>query len=62
MNDNNSNISSEDLAVLICDALIDADIIKTDKLSQALEITTKEIDVRKNLKDYWCSTCPNIKL
>ena len=62
MNDNNSKISSEDLAALICDALIDANVIKLDNLSKAVEITAKEIDVRKSLKDYWCGTCPNIKI
>ena len=61
MKENNSDISSEDLAALICDALLDAKIIKNDNFEKAIKIATEEIDVRKNLKDYWCNKCPNIK-
>jgi len=61
MNDNNSNLSSKELASLICDALKDANIISNEHLTKAIEISTTEIDVRKSLKDYWCSCCPCAK-
>ena len=56
---NPSDISSEDLAGLIVDALVDAGIISQSAFEDAVSITTEEIDARKYLRDYWCATCPD---
>jgi hypothetical protein len=50
--DDTGRISSEFLAALIIDALIDANIIKKTDLKRAIEIAMEEIDVRKAAGDY----------
>ena len=45
-------IGSEDLAVLIIDALLCASIVKQDDVARAIKIATEEIEVRKALGDY----------
>jgi len=45
-------LTSESLAALIIDALIDAKIIKKEDLEKAIEIATEEIDARKAANDY----------
>lgn len=45
-------ISSEELAVLIIDALLCASIVKQDDVARAIKIATEEIEVRKALGDY----------
>jgi hypothetical protein len=57
-----SDISSENLAVLICDALVDTEIFSKESFEKAVAIATEEIDVRKAMADYWCKKCPNKKV
>jgi len=45
-------LSSEDLAALVVDALLRADIVKAADVKCAIEIATEEIEVRKTLGDY----------
>jgi hypothetical protein len=45
-------LTSESLAVLIVDALIDAKIIDREHLPSAIQIAAVEIEVRKELGDY----------
>jgi hypothetical protein len=45
-------LSSEDLAILILDGLICANLLKKEDLDKAIEIATEEIDARKGLGDY----------
>ena len=49
---NGQKISSESLAALIIDALIDANIVSKDKLELAIEVATEEINSRKAMQDY----------
>jgi hypothetical protein len=50
-------LSSEDLAALVVDALLDAGILRMSDVPRAIRIAAEEIDVRKTLGDYqvWCS-------
>ena len=52
MNSNNSRLSSQSLAALIADALIEAGLLKKEAYSQAESIIIEEIEVRKALGDY----------
>ncbi|MEG4119895.1 hypothetical protein QUA43_20810 [Microcoleus sp. N9_B4] len=45
-------LTSEQLAALIVDALIDAGIIDKQRVPEAIEIAAEEIEVRKALGDY----------
>lgn len=54
----NESISSESLAALIIDALIDAGLIGKSETELALTIAVEEIEVRKAGGDYWCPQCP----
>ncbi len=45
-------LSSEDLAALIVDALVDAGIIDRDRVEDAIAIAAEEITVRKAAGDY----------
>ncbi|MEG3869134.1 MULTISPECIES: hypothetical protein [unclassified Microcoleus] len=47
-----STLTSEQLAALIVDALIDAGIIDKQRVPEAIEIAAEEIEVRKALCDY----------
>jgi hypothetical protein len=50
--DSTDKLSSEGLAPLIIDALLQAKIVKQEDVQRALEIATEEIVVRKALGDY----------
>ena len=52
------SISSESLAALIVDALIDAGLIGKSATELATTIAAEEIEVRKAGGDYWCGQCP----
>ncbi|MEX2499799.1 MAG: hypothetical protein WD397_13100 [Wenzhouxiangellaceae bacterium] len=45
-------LSSEDLAALVVDALLRADIVNAEDVERAIEIAVEEINVRKILGDY----------
>jgi hypothetical protein len=45
-------ISSEGLATLIVDALVDAGLVRKEDSESAVRVTTEEINVRKALQDY----------
>jgi hypothetical protein len=47
-----NKLSSNDLAVLIVDALIDENIISKEDLDKSIEIVIKEIEAREALGDY----------
>ena len=47
-----NRISSEDLAAIIIDALLDVGIVKKTDVQRALEIAMDKIDGRKELGDY----------
>ena len=47
-----NRLSSEELAALIVDALLRADIVKQEQVERAMRIAVQEIDVRKVLGDY----------
>lgn len=51
-------LSSEDLAALIIDALLRAGIVQAVDVKRAIAITAEEIDVRKILGDYPISRTP----
>lgn len=48
----NEKLTSESLAALIIDALVDAGIIKKEDMERSIEIATEEINVRKAAGDY----------
>jgi hypothetical protein len=50
--DHSKRISSETLALLIVDALVDAKIVKKEDLKRAIDIAVEEINVRKACGDY----------
>jgi hypothetical protein len=52
MKDENGRRSSRDLAVLVVDALVDAEIVKKEDFDAAVEIAAEEIEVRKAMGDY----------
>ena len=45
-------LSSEELATLVIDALLRADIVKAGDVERAIRMATEEIEVRKALGDY----------
>lgn len=45
-------LTSESLAALIVDALVDAGIIKNEDIERSIEIAAEEISVRKVAGDY----------
>lgn len=45
-------MDSSELAGLIVDALLRADIVRRDDVARAIKIATEEIDVRKAMGDY----------
>jgi len=47
-----ATLASQDLAILIVDALVVAGIIKQQDMQRAMSIVVEEIDVRKALGDY----------
>lgn len=47
-----TGMPSEDLAAIIVDALVRANIVDERDVGRALKIATEEIDVRKALGDY----------
>jgi hypothetical protein len=52
VSDSKKRITSEEMAAVIADALIDAGLIRRDDLESAIAIITEEIDARKALGDY----------
>jgi len=50
--DEQGRLSSESLAALVVDALIDANLVKREDADRAIKIATDEIEVRKGLHDY----------
>jgi hypothetical protein len=50
--DKQGRLSSESLAALVVDALVDANVVKQEDAERAIKIATEEIDVRKSLQDY----------
>jgi hypothetical protein len=48
----NEKLSSESLAALIVDALIDAKIVQREQAERAIQIATEEINARKAAGDY----------
>lgn len=48
----NGKLTSESLAILIVDALVDAGIIPKEDVERSIEIATEEINVRKAAGDY----------
>jgi len=47
-----NRLNSVDLAALIVDALLCAEIVQADAVKRAIEIATEEIEARKALGDY----------
>lgn len=47
-----NKLSSEDFAVLVVDALVDAQIISKAECQRAVEIVSIEINARKGIGDY----------
>jgi hypothetical protein len=52
-------ITSEGLAALIVDALVDAGLVSKGKFETAVQIATEEIDVRTAAGDYDSRDTPN---
>ena len=52
MKDETGKLTSEGLAVLIVDALIDAGLLKKEDFERAVGIAAEEIEVRKAAGDY----------
>lgn len=50
--ESDGTLTSESLAVLIIDGLLDAGLIKDEDFEKAIRIATLEIDVRKHAGDY----------
>lgn len=50
--DEQGQLSSESLAALVIDALIDANVVKREDAERAIRIATEEIEARKGLHDY----------
>lgn len=48
----NNRLSTNSLANLIVDALVDAKIISKEDIDKSIEIVTNEIEARKALGDY----------
>ena len=47
-----NKLSSENLAALIIDALLDAGMVSKEDVEKSIEIATQEIEVRKSMGDY----------
>jgi hypothetical protein len=47
-----NQLSSEDLAALVVDALLRANLLSQDHVERAVRIAAEEIEVRKVLGDY----------
>jgi hypothetical protein len=45
-------LTSEQLAALVVDALIDAGLVPKEKVKEAIAIAAEEIEVRKAMGDY----------
>jgi len=45
-------LTSDALAELIIDALVDAEFIKKEAFDKAVEVVKEEIDARKSMDDY----------
>ena len=54
-----SGISTQQLAALIVDALVDAEMIAKSDFDDAFKLVAEEIEARKAVADYWCNSCPN---
>jgi hypothetical protein len=52
MKDESGKLTSSGLAVLVVDALVDAEIVKKEDFCRAVEIAAEEIEVRKAAGDY----------
>jgi len=50
--DNSGRLSSRDLAALVIDALLHAQLLRKEDVERALDIATEEIDARKAVGDY----------
>lgn len=50
--DETERLPSEELAALIVDALLRAEIVRADDVQRAIAIATEEIKVRKIMGDY----------
>lgn len=48
----NTHLTSESLAMLLADALLEAGLIKSDLINRVVEILVEEIDARKAAGDY----------
>jgi len=53
MENKDNGLSSEALAGLIVDALVDGKCVKPEDFEKAVEIAAEEITVRKALGDYY---------
>ena len=47
-----NRLSSDDLAALIVDALLRANVVAQENVARAMKIATEEIEVRKAVGDY----------
>jgi hypothetical protein len=45
-------LGSDDLAALIVDALLQANVVKQEHVQRAIKIATEEIEARKAIGDY----------
>ena len=45
-------LTSEELAALIVDALVEAELVPRAKFEEAVRVVTEEIDARKAVQDY----------
>ncbi len=50
--DPDGTLTSDGLAVLIVDGLLDAGLIKSEHFEEAVKIATLEIEIRKHAGDY----------
>jgi hypothetical protein len=48
----NKRLTSDELAALVVDALVDAGLIEKGRFGEAAEVAREEIEVRKHLGDY----------
>ena len=50
--DKNEKLTSETLAELIIDALVDAQFVEKAKFNEAVKVAAMKIDIRKAMGDY----------
>ncbi len=50
--ENRKKLTSESLAVLIVDGLVEAKLIKSEDFNEAVKVATLEIEIRKTAGDY----------